>query len=525
MLRLTIVLSLLLMPGIASAQAPRQPSEGGPPSAAAPGEGPPRIAQEGGPGAPPPWLIPRYRLLREEEDWGYLADPEMRGHDWADPLKYIRLGRRDNWYVTVSGEMRQWVEHYKNEFWGVPPVPPQPGEPPIDSNGYLKQRYMLGADFHLGRRFRAFTELHSGFVNWRDGGPRPIVDLDKLDLNQAALDVHLLVDERNSPSVTLRVGRQQLHFGTGRLVSVREVPNVRASFDGVRLITNTHKWRIDAFATKPVLTQTGYFDDHRDDEQTFWGAFATGGVPSSPFNLDLSYFGLKREIGVFDQGIGPETRHIVGARIWRGGIPFVLGEGWDYDVEYAFQFGTFGPASTFSPPGILGKGNIRAWTVSTQTGYTFRDIKLQPRIALNTGITTGDKDPRDPSLQTFFTPYPNGRFFGVIQQNGPLNVQGFRPSVTIQLPRRASFTADTYFFWRKSINDGLYDVPGFPLRPGSPSRAHYIGTQPGIELFWPITKHVTLDVNWAYFATGQFLHDTPPDKNLRYTGVIFIYRF
>jgi alginate export protein len=449
----------------------------------------------------------------------------MRGHDWADPLKYIRLGQRDNWYLTVGGETRQWFEHYENEYWGVPPVPPAPNEPPIDGNGYLKQRYMLSGDFHLGTRFRAFTEFHSGFVNWRAGGPRPIVDKDKLDLNQAFLDVILPVDQRNTSSVTLRVGRQQLHYGTGRLVSVREVPNVRASFDGIRVIVNTHKWRIDAFAAKPVFTQAGYFDDRQDHQQTFWGAFGTGPVLSAPFNLDLSYFGLTRDVGVFNQGIGPETRHTVGARIWRGGIPFVLGEGWDYDVEYALQFGTFGPASTFFPPGFLSKGNIRAWTVSTQTGYTFQDVKLQPRMAVNTGITSGDKDPRDPTLQTFFTPYPNGRFFGAIQQNGPLNVQGFRPSVTIQLPRRASFTADSYFFWRQSTNDALYDVPGFPLRPGNFSRGRYIGTQPGVEFFWPITEHATVDLNWAYFATGQFLHDTPPDKNLRYTGLIFIYRF
>ena len=474
---------------------------------------------------PPPWVIPHFRLLREEEDWTYLANPQMRGHDWADPLKYIPLGSRENWYLTIGGDMRQWFEHYKNEYWGVPPVPPAPNQRPIDGNGYLKQRYMLGADFHFGSRFRAFSELHSGFVNWRAGGPRPIVDNDELDLNQAFVDINLAVDERSRPSVILRVGRQQLYYGTGRLVSVREVPNVRASFDGVRIIVNTHKWRIDTFATKPVLTQQGFFDDRPDHTQTFWGTFATGPVASAPFNLDLSYFGLMRKVGVFNKGIAPETRHTVGARIWRGGIPFVVGSGWDYDVEYAYQFGSFGPGFRLFSSGFLPKADIRAWTISTQTGYTFEGVKLQPRIALNTGITTGDKDPLEPVLRTFFTPYPNGRFFGAIQQNGPLNIQGFRPSFTIQLPRHASLTADSYFFWRQSIKDALYDVPGFPLRPGNLSRARFVGAQPGIEFFWPVTMHVTMDLNYAYFATGQFLHDTPPDKNLRYTGLIFIYRF
>jgi hypothetical protein len=508
MLRPTIV--LLLMAHAALAQAPPGSNQDGPPPGVPPGQGPPGVFQ----GPPPPWAIPHYRLLHADEDWSYLADPLMRGHDWLDPLKYIPLGQRENWYLTIGGEMRQWFEYYKNENWGES----------AGGNGYLKQRYMLSGDFHLGSRFRFFGELQSGFVNFRDGGPRPIVDKDKLDVNQAFVDVNLGLDQQEKPTVTLRVGRQELHFGTGRLVSIREVPNVRASFDGVRLIFNTRKWRIDTFAVKPVFTQPGFFDDKPDHTQTFWGAFATGPVPSAPFNLDVYYFGLKRKIGVFNQGVGPETRHTAGARIWKGGIPFMLGRGWDYDLEYASQFGSFGPGLTFQG-GSLPKGNIRAWTVSTQTGYTFNEVRLQPRIALNTGITSGDKDPRDPDLQTFFTPYPNGRFFGAIQENGPLNIQGFRPSVTIQLPRRVAFTADSYFFWRQNINDALYNVPGFPLRPGNFSQARYVGAQPGMELYWPITKHVTADLNFAYFATGQFLHETPPDRNLTYVGLILFYRF
>lgn len=515
MLRRTITLLLIIAP-LALAQAPPVPQDAPPPGAPA-GQGPPPGNFQG----PPPWAIPQYRLLHADEDFSYLANPLMRGHDWLDPLKYIPLGHGENWYLTIGGEMRQWFEDYRNENWGAAPNPP---DHPVENNAYLKQRYMLSGDFHLGNRFRVFGELQSGFVNFRSGGPRPIVDKDNLDVNQAFVDVNLGLDDQEKPTVTLRAGRQELHYGSGRLVSIREVPNVRASFDGLRLIVNTRKWRIDTFAVKPVFTQPGFFDDKTDHTQTFWGVYATGPVRSLPFTLDVYYLGLMRKLGVFNQGAGPETRQTLGARIWKGGIPFMVGRGWDYDVEYAGQFGTIGPSFTFQG-GVLPKGNIRAWTVSTQTGYTFNEVKMQPRIAINTGITSGDKDPRNPDLQTFFTPYPNGRFFGVIQENGPLNIAGFRPSVTIQLPHRMAFTADSYFFWRESTNDAFYNVPGFPLRPGNFSNARYVGTQPGMELYIPVTKHVTADLNYAYFATGQFLHETPPDKNLTYVGLIFIYRF
>jgi hypothetical protein len=242
----------------------------------------------------------------------------------------------------------------------------------------------------------------------------------------------------------------------------------------------------------------------------------------------MYYFGYKRKTGVYDQGIGPEHRNTFGGRIWRGGIPFVLGRGWDYDLEYAFQFGKFGPGPRTGPTfpfTQFARGDIRAWTISSQTGYTFTGIKLQPRIGVTTGITTGDKDPRDPDLQTFFTPFPNGRFFGNVQANGPLNIQGFRPNVTIQLPRGAMLTGDVFFFWRQQVNDGVYNIPGFLLRTGKFSQARYIGTQPGAELYWPVTKHVIAGAGFAYFATGRFLHENPPDDNLLYGGLILMYRF
>ena len=509
---------------------------------------PPPGAPPGQFGPPPPWVIPHWRLLREDEDWTYLADPKNQGHDWYDPIKYIPLGKRDHWYLTLGGDARGWFESYKNDNWGVLPfLPADADQIETDNNNYLMQRYMFHGDFHLGTRVRAFGQLKSSVINGRTGGPRPIIDTDEFDVNQAFLDWNLLLNKEKAPRLTLRLGRQEMHFGTGRMVSVREGPNVRGPFDGVRVIATTKTWRVDTFAVRPVLTlgrgiryppvpinpdlepARGYFDDRPDYDQTFWGSFATGKAPSWPFNLDMYYFGLKRKTAVFGQGIGPEKRNSIGARLWHGGIPFMPAEpGWDYDVEYAYQFGKFGPGpllgSTF-PFIQFPKADIRAWTVAGQVGHTFYDLPLKPRIGIGVGITTGDKDHKDPDLQTFFTPFPNGRFFGAAQQLGPLNIQGFRPNVTIQLPKGANLTSDVFFFWRQSVNDALYNIPGFVLRPGDLTQSRYIGTQPGAELFWPAAKHVTVGVAFAYFVTGKFLHENPPDDNLRYIGVILGYKF
>ena len=118
MLRPTIVL-FLLMARAALAQAPPVPNRTLRRPGVPAGQGPLGPGQ----GPPPPWVIPHYRLLHADEDLSYLANPLMRGHDWLDPLKYIPLGHRENWYLTIGGEMRQWFEGYRNENWGAPPNP------------------------------------------------------------------------------------------------------------------------------------------------------------------------------------------------------------------------------------------------------------------------------------------------------------------------------------------------------------------------------------------------------------------
>jgi len=126
---------------------------------------------------------------------------------------------------------------------------------------------MLHADLHLGPSIRFFGQLKSGLENGRTGGPRP-PDEDKLDVHQAFLDGVLGFSD--DASLTLRGGRQEMAYGSSRLVSFREGPNVRQSFDGLRMILNAGAWRVDGFFTRPVETDPGYFDDGSDRTRAFW---------------------------------------------------------------------------------------------------------------------------------------------------------------------------------------------------------------------------------------------------------------
>src|SRR6202035_3926992 len=80
------------------------------------------------------------KLLREDEDWSFLANPANRQDFW-DPLKFIRLrGDSNDWFMTISGEAREVWEQIGNDYWGQAPY----------WNGDLNERYMLGFDIHYG---------------------------------------------------------------------------------------------------------------------------------------------------------------------------------------------------------------------------------------------------------------------------------------------------------------------------------------------------------------------------------------
>jgi len=438
--------------------------------------------------------VPAYSLLRENEDWSYLRDTSLRKDIW-DPLKYIPLGA-DDWYLTIGGEVREVFEQVGNDNWGKQRY----------TNTFFLERYMLHSDWHLGPHFRAFVQLKSGLESFRAGGPRPI-DEKKLDFEAA------FFEGRTSGKtwIALRVGRQELNYGSGRLISVREGPNVRQSFDGFKVMSSIGSWNVDAFAARPDLDKPGFFNNSPDHRTAFWGIYAsrprTGRV-----SIDVYYAGLDRKAVTYNRGTGQELRHSVAARLWR---PVQTKErGWDFDYEGVWQFGTFGSC------------DIRAWTFASDTGYSLPNLPFKPRLSVKSDISSGD-DPRHNSLGTFNALFPIGNYFGVLADTGPgpQNFIDVHPRLQIQPVRGVSISADLVAQWRQSLDDGVYAVPGFLLVPANGSRARFVGYRPGVEVRWQIDRHAYVQADYGIFYAGQFLKEASPGQNINYLAFWAGYKF
>jgi hypothetical protein len=438
-----------------------------------------------------------YHLLREDDDWSFLADPANRQEFW-DPIKYIRMRSDQNdWFLSIGGEAREIWEQIGNDNWGQQPF----------MNAYFNERYMLYFDVHYGKHVRSFVEFKSGLNSYRIGGPRPI-DEKKLDFQAAFLEVGT-GDERNW--IKVRAGRHEMEYGSGRLIDIREGPNVRLSFDGFKVKTGIGSWQIDGFAVRPDLDKPGFFDNAPNHAVGFWGIYAVRPLTKT-ITLDIYYLGLDRKTTAFNRGVGHEVRHTIGTRLSH---PIAERKpSWDFDYEALWQFGTFGSA------------NISAWTVASETGYRLPNVPLKPRFSAKADISSGD-DPRKNTLGTFNPLFPKGNYFGVLATAGPgpINFIDVHPRAEATLPRNVTVSVDWIFQWRENLRDGVYSVPGFLIIPAGKSDARFVGHRPGAEVRWQANRHLWFQADCGIFYAGKFVKESQSGRNLNYWALWAGYKF
>jgi len=437
---------------------------------------------------------PAYLPNPAAEDWSFLKDPSQKTDFW-DHLKYISLGA-ENRFLTLSGEIR-----FRPEGFRIRAI----GDRPSLRDTYLLQRYLFGADLHLGPRVRFFGEVQSGIISGRLNAPRP-TDKNAIDLHQAFFELRTGIS--GGRTFSLKAGRQELTIGSSRLISASPGLNVKRSFDGVTASYRSSSWRWDAAVARLVGISSGAFDDVPDHQQSFWGFAAARKSPRfRQGELAFYYLGIDRARAVYAQGTDRDQRHTVGAK-WAG-----VGPRFSLNYDAIFQWGTFGGSS------------IRAWAVSAETAYRFPSSRLRPRFSLQADLASGDRDPADPALQSFNPLFPGSSFAGIIGLLGPTNLSDLTPGVTLVPYRTLILGIECPNYWRTSTGDGVYGVDLRLLIPPTAGGGHYTGSNPGIFVSWQATRHFRLDGVISRFLTGPFLKNTFVANGFGFYSISATYRF
>ena len=417
-----------------------------------------------------------FQLMRYDENYEYMKDSVR---NFYNSIKFLPLSKNKKLYLSMGGEARlEWVSTY-NEGWG---------KLNTRHNDFLLQRYDFYTDLHVGNRFRVFAQLRSALENGRVNGPRPI-DEDKLNIQNLFVDA--VVWKKSPRSLTLRIGKQEMDYGSSKLISVREGPNVRLYFTGAKAIYASPRFFTDVFVMKADTIKPGVFDNKTSENVNLWGIYASWTI-SNIANLDFSYIGIYRKNAVFEEGVADETRHTISTRFFKD-----VG-GFTYNIEGSYQFGKFG------------HGNIRAWAATIDVGYQFQYLKFKPAINLRNDYISGDRRKADGRLESFNPIYPKGGYFGFNPQVGPVNLLAIHPYATFLLLPNLIFQTDVVINWRQSLQDGVYRPSGGFFLAGSSSSSRHIGNAFLASAIYSFNSFITLNTGIQYFKTGRFIQDIIP---------------
>lgn len=431
------------------------------------------------------------KLMRYDEDYSSLKDSDR---NFYNTLKFLPLSVNKKVYFSFGGEIREEYAGKINEDW-------------IKNQGFnhsFLQRYVLYADLNIGEKLRLFAQVNSALENGSKYGPAP-VDEDQLAVQNLFAEYRILTDSSNKLAV--RVGRQEINYGSGRLISVREGTTVRQYFTGAKLMYASPQFSLDAFVLEADEVNFGIFDNRPSHQANLWGAYSNLNIRKSG-NFDFYYLGIRRDNAEFEEGIAKEIRHTLASRYWKSGGGFI------YNLEAAYQFGEFG------------SGNINAWTMAFEFGYTFEKTRFKPSVNLRNDYISGDGKAGDGKLQTFNPLYPKGGYFGFNPLIGPSNLIDLHPYLTLSLTDNLGIQADVVFNWRYSTSDGIYRPSGNFNTAGSLSSHRFIGTTYLLSADYRFNNNLSFSCGGQYFKVGDFIKDIVPHwDNSKFFNAQVSYKF
>src|SRR6266446_1157491 len=403
---------------------------------------------------------------RFNEDWSVLRGVDLdTTDDFWDRLKFIPLTSDQNVWLTIGGQARERGEYFRQYLFG--------NSEPKQSDGYLLSRYRLSADLHLTRYFRMFAEGRSAFALDRDlAGGRTTSYVDELDLMNGFADV--MIPFGQHASVTLRGGRQELIFGSQRLVGPGDFTQVPRAFEGGAAIGQIAGWTITPFWAQPVVVDKYRFNQSTSDQELF-GVFGTGPLHVVAVNLDLYWLDANNKTATFN--------------------------------------------------GTVGRGDIAASMFTTVLGYTLPVARLSPRVYVEFDYASGDDRPGG-NVGTFNPLYPNNHsYLGYIDYIGRQNIVSPNAGVSISPIQGLSLSLQQYFFWRASDRDALYNKSGGVLRPGTSTTARYVGAETDVLATYNVTRHIQGYAGYSHFFTGEFIEKTGKDKDSDFYYLAIQYTF
>lgn len=409
-------------------------------------------------------------LLPQDEGW--------RAVDETTPvLKDLNFGSDDTLSVSFGIDTRFHYEQFENEAFGA-----LPGSD--DSLFFLATPW---ASLSYNDHVRVYGALKHASIEGREG-PQPGAINDELDLHQGFVEFALgdtLAQSRND--LLLRAGRQELHYGAGRLIAIRGGRFIRDDYDGALVRYRNGSWVTDVFGVFGVEDGNGVFDNGTDDSMNLSGVYSSGRFRNT--NVDL--YGVRWERDSIATLAGPSeiVRTYLGARM--SGTAF---QNWTYEVETTVQFGSVDASDE----------DIRGFQFGGRIARPLQDLPGSPTPTIEFLYSTGDDDPTDGRIDTFLAPAASGLVYeDVTQPLGPGNLTWIKGSVPFKVGDRLSVSPYVHGYWRNHDEDALYTLFNTEFLSANSGNGDFVGLDIGATARFSVTEHLAVIAYGSLFDAGN----------------------
>jgi hypothetical protein len=425
---------------------------------------------------PPKSGYPAFALMPQpffDADFRYLESPETPPRDIFEDLHRVHLG--DNWLFSTGGQS-SW-RHMREVDSRLTTV----------TNDYDLHRTRVFGDLWYRREFRLYVEFVDA-ASFNEDLPPLVIDEDRHDLQNLFFDVHLF--SMNCAPVYLRVGRQELLFGSQRLISPPDWANTRRTFHGARAFRATEDFDVDLFWAQPVVPDPSNFDSV-DNDQNFAGLWTTYRPAKGRF-LDFYHLFLDDTTPAAVLGTPTPAYNVstVGSR-WAGDKNQFL---WDF--EGMFQFGE------------RGGQDIVASAFTTGVGYHFKCAPMTPSLWAYYDYASGDRPGGD--FSTFNQLFPFGHYYlGYLDLVGRQNIRDFNLHLNFFPARWITCQVQYHNFRLDSATAPLFTAGGAGLRQDPTGRAgRDVGDEIDFLVNFHLGPHSDLLFGYSKLFSGAFLDAT-----------------
>ncbi|WP_413558981.1 alginate export family protein [Bdellovibrio sp. HCB209] len=375
--------------------------------------------------------------------------------------------------ITAGGYFR-WSEEWFNH--------PNFGRGTNESQGYFLQRYLAHVEVKdndsgvRGYLQAKYSEISNKFGNLSS------TDRDDGDIHQAFFE-----------NKYMRLGRQESPVGSTLLIGVREGPNSRLSFDGIKGFLKSDV-NAEFFLGHPVDISSG-FVDNRHAETILAYAYFNSLLKAEPSTADVYLI-------YYDDFT---------SKLYTLGTRWVYNtEHFNVDTDIMLQAGRYNDDL-----------DVQAYGVASRMKAPVLQSVDATMLA---SYISGDKDANDGQYNTFNALFPRGQYYGWSGEIGHPNIIALVPGIAWKISDSLTWAGNIAWYWRENIHDGVYRGSGSLLRAATNDK-RFTATQVNSSGEWKIDKMFSIYFEYSYTAAGDFIKESTDSDDSQFFALRTALRF